>query len=115
MKRTRRLMENIGARIKAIRMQRRMSLSELAEAAGVAKSYLSNVERGIQNNPSIQFIEKMAATLRVPVHVLLFGEADPEGALDPEWTELVREAMASGVDKEQFREFLEYQKWRKSQ
>ena len=108
-------MDSIGHRIKKIRTQRNLSLSELAESAGVAKSYLSNVERGIQSNPSIQFIEKMAATLKVPVHSLLFGESGSEDRLDPEWTLLVQEAMASGVDKEQFKEFLEYQKWKKTQ
>lgn len=104
-------MERIGSRIKAIRTQKRLSLSELAEAAGVAKSYLSNVERGIQSNPSIQFIEKIATTLKVPINSLLFGEQ--EETLDAEWTQLVQEAMASGVDKEEFREFLEFQKWKK--
>jgi len=108
-------MTSIGRRIKAIRTQKRLSLSELAEAAGVAKSYLSNVERDIQSNPSIQFIEKIASTLKVPVHTLLFGESSEEEALDAEWTQLVMEAMASGVDKEQFREFLEFQKWKKGQ
>jgi XRE family transcriptional regulator of biofilm formation len=107
-------MDSIGTRIKMIRTQKRISLSELAEAAGVAKSYLSNVERGIQSNPSIQFIEKMALTLKVPINALLFGETDDDN-LDPEWTLLVQEAMASGVDKQQFKEFLEYQKWKKSQ
>ena len=108
-------MTSIGSRIKAIRTQKRLSLSELAEAAGVAKSYLSNVERDIQNNPSIQFIEKIASTLKVPVHTLLFGESAEEEVLDAEWTQLVVEAMASGVDKQEFREFLEYQKWKKGQ
>ncbi|TLS49379.1 helix-turn-helix domain-containing protein [Paenibacillus antri] len=107
-------MDSIGNRIKAIRTQKRLSLSELAEAAGVAKSYLSNVERDIQSNPSIQFIEKMAATLKVPINSLLFGEQEDE-PLDAEWTQLVQEAMASGVDKQQFKDFLEYQKWKKNQ
>jgi len=107
-------MDSIGQRIKTIRTQKRLSLSELAESAGVAKSYLSNVERGIQSNPSIQFIEKIAATLKVSANSLLFGDAEDE-SLDPEWMQLVQEAMASGVDKQQFKEFLEYQKWKKNQ
>ncbi|WP_290590695.1 anti-repressor SinI family protein [Alicyclobacillus sp.] len=36
----------------------------------------------------------------------------PADDLDPEWLELAKEAMASGISKEEFREFLEYQKWR---
>ena len=94
-------MESIGKRIKTIRTRKSLSLSELAEAAGVAKSYLSNVERDIQTNPSIQFIEKIASTLKVPVNSLLFEQSDEE-VLDPEWKQLVIEAMNSGIEKEQF-------------
>ncbi|HWJ76731.1 MAG TPA: anti-repressor SinI family protein, partial [Niallia sp.] len=36
---------------------------------------------------------------------------DPE-ELDLEWTKLVQDAMKSGVSKEQFKEFLEFNKWR---
>lgn len=107
-------MDNIGQRIKRIRTQKNKSLSELADAAGVAKSYLSNVERGIQSNPSIQFVEKIAQTLNVSVPSILFGEHESE-VLDPEWAQLIQEAMSSGVDKNQFKEFLEYQKWKKNQ
>ncbi|MFD1707074.1 helix-turn-helix domain-containing protein [Siminovitchia sediminis] len=101
----------IGQRIKEYRLQKKLSLSELAEKAGVAKSYLSSIERNIQSNPSIQILEKLSAVLDVPAHVLLHGEsADIE--LDPGWEELVREAMSSGISKEEFREFLEFNKWR---
>jgi XRE family transcriptional regulator of biofilm formation len=108
-------MDSIGKRIKMFRVQKNISLSELAETAGVAKSYLSNVERDIQSNPSIQFIEKMALSLKVPINSLLFGETDNEEQLDSEWTRLVQEAMSSGIDKQQFKEFLEFQKWKKDQ
>lgn len=107
-------MNDIGARIKKLRLQKNISLSELAEAAGVAKSYLSNVERGIQSNPSIQVIEKIAGSLQVPAHDLLFGTQDSDD-LDNEWVELIRDAMASGINKDVFKEFLDYQKWKKSQ
>ncbi|MEC3460295.1 anti-repressor SinI family protein, partial [Bacillus thuringiensis] len=35
--------------------------------------------------------------------------------LDSEWTPLVKDAMNSGVSKEQFREFLECTKWKQNQ
>ncbi|GAE95079.1 regulator [Gracilibacillus boraciitolerans JCM 21714] len=44
----------IGQKIQNLRKRKRMSLSEVAEQAGVAKSYLSSIERGLQSNPSIQ-------------------------------------------------------------
>lgn len=99
----------IGKRVQQLRKQQGMSLTELAERAGVAKSYISSLERGIQKNPSIQFIEKLAAVLQVPMDTLLdqdnTGKAGLE--LDREWYDIVKEAMASGVDKQQFRKFLQ--------
>ncbi len=105
----------IGQRIKQYRLQRKMSLSELAERAGIAKSYLSSIERNLQSNPSIQFLEKIAGVLNVPVNTLLHDEEDEsnQGAnLDSDWANLVRDAMKSGVSKEQFREFLEFNQWK---
>jgi len=103
----------IGPRIKKYRTQKNLSLSELAERAGVAKSYLSSIERNLQSNPSVQFLEKVSSVLGVSVNTLLNeqNETDQE-ELDLEWTKLVQDAMKSGVSKEQFREFLEFNKWK---
>lgn len=109
--------ENMGSRIHHLRLEKGFSLSELADKADVAKSYLSNVERNIQSNPSIQFIEKIADALQVSIHALLYGEPVnvQESPLDGEWSRLVQEAMASGISKREFKEFLDYQKWRLEQ
>ncbi|WP_028399406.1 helix-turn-helix domain-containing protein [Ectobacillus panaciterrae] len=102
----------IGERIKRLRLQRGISLTELAEKAGVAKSYISSIERNLQQNPSIQFLEKIAHVLHVPVDSLLYDYPLGEKDLDSEWMQLVKEAMSSGISKDQFREFLEFNKWR---
>lgn len=104
----------IGDRVKKLRIEKKMSLSELAEQAGVAKSYLSSLERNLQNNPSIQFLEKIANVLRVPVDSLIHEHLD-EDELDSEWIKIVKEAMDSGVSKEQFKEYLEFNKWKSEQ
>ncbi|MCM3585535.1 helix-turn-helix domain-containing protein [Mesobacillus maritimus] len=104
----------IGERVKALRQEKKMSLSELAEKAGVAKSYLSSLERNLQTNPSIQFLEKIASVLNIPVERLILDEPKKE-TIDSDWVGLVREAMDSGITKEQFKEFLEFNKWRSSQ
>ncbi|MCM3217367.1 MULTISPECIES: helix-turn-helix domain-containing protein [Niallia] len=101
----------IGDRVKKLRLEKRMSLSELAEQAGVAKSYLSSLERNLQSNPSIQFLEKIASVFNVPVDHLI-NEQQNKDDLDTEWLKIVKEAMDSGVSKAEFREFLEYNKWR---
>lgn len=101
----------IGDRVKKLRLEKRISLSELAEQAGVAKSYLSSLERNLQSNPSIQFLEKIASVFNVPVDHLI-NEQQNKDDLDTEWLKIVKEAMDSGVSKAEFREFLEYNKWR---
>ncbi|KUO96051.1 helix-turn-helix domain-containing protein [Ferroacidibacillus organovorans] len=107
----------IGERIRSLRKERNLSLSELAERADIAKSYLSAIERNIQHNPSIQVIEKLANVFEIPIQYLLPPEdvADTSLELDPEWLQLAKEAADSGISKEEFSQFLEYQKWRKQQ
>lgn len=101
----------IGARVKKLRQEKKISMTELAEKAGVAKSYLSSLERNLQTNPSIQFLEKIAAVLDVPLDALLFDEPNRD-SLDSEWLKIVEEAMRSGVSKQQFREFIEFNQWK---
>lgn len=102
----------IGDRVKKYRKIKNLTLSETAERAGVAKSYLSSIERNIQTNPSIQFLEKIATVLHTSVESLLNETESEEEQLDNEWMKIVKEAMVSGVSKDQFRDFLEYNKWR---
>jgi XRE family transcriptional regulator of biofilm formation len=105
----------IGKRVKQMRIDRGLTLTELADRAGVAKSYLSSIERDIQSNPSIHFLEKICSVLQVPIESFLHDESTLHQELDEGWVGLVQEAMQSGISKEQFLEFLEYNKWRKTQ
>ncbi|MBT2697270.1 helix-turn-helix domain-containing protein [Bacillus sp. ISL-40] len=104
----------IGDRVKKFRLEKKMSLSELAAQAGVAKSYLSNLENNKQENPSIKFLEKIAVVLNIPIDHLIHEEVN-KAELDIDWMNLVKDAMNSGVSKEQFRDFLEFNKWRINQ
>jgi len=108
----------IGKRIKELRQKKNLSLTELADRAGIAKSYLSYIERNLQKNPSIQFLEKIAQVLEVDVETLLGEENLIKGGdqdLDQEWIDLARRAMLTGITKEEFLEFqkfVEYTKWK---
>ena len=106
----------LGEKIKQLRKQRGMSLTELAEKANVSKSYLSTIERDIQKNPSIQFLEKIAEVFGISI-LDLIRDTDEETVqpLDQDWLDLIKEAMDAGIDKKTFKEFLDYQKWRHSQ
>jgi XRE family transcriptional regulator of biofilm formation len=108
----------IGKKVKQLRLEQGLSITELAEKAGVAKSYLSSIERELQSNPSIHFLEKISAVLGVQPETFIHQQnqtRQPQEQLDEEWLGLVREAMESGISKEQFAEFLEYTKWRNNQ
>ncbi len=96
----------IGKKVKQLRLEQGFTLTELAEKAGVAKSYLSSIEREVQSNPSIQFLEKISAVLGVPLETFIQHHPHPHEQLDEEWLGLVREAMDSGISKEQFVEFF---------
>ena len=61
----------IGQRVREMRMEKQLSLSELAERTKITKSYLSNIERNICTNPTIDVIQKLASGFKVHPSVLL--------------------------------------------
>ncbi|WP_096156676.1 helix-turn-helix domain-containing protein [Bacillus sp. FJAT-45066] len=110
----------IGKRIRKLRKSRGYSLSELAEKAGVSKSYLSYLERDLQTNPSLQFLQKISLTLGADIEYLLNGANafssinSNNTELDEEWKQLLRKAIHEGMTKEdfiRFRDYLQFQKW----
>jgi len=115
----------IGNRIKKLREQKGYSLTELAELANVSKSYLSNIERSLNKNPSIHFLMKMAKPLDVSIEYLLTGidqaedQWDNKGKefLDNEWRSIIERAIKDGLNKEDFREyinFIKFKNWEKN-
>jgi XRE family transcriptional regulator, master regulator for biofilm formation len=100
----------LGVQIKKYRLLKRISLSGLAARAGISKSYLSNIESH-KTNPSAHMIQKIAKALEVPVEQLLDIKVE---ILDPEWIELLAQAKELGLNKEEIREFLAYEAWKRS-
>ncbi|MGG1573164.1 helix-turn-helix domain-containing protein [Fictibacillus sp. NRS-1165] len=106
----------IGTLVKKYREEKGLSLSNLAQRSDIAKSYLSMLERNIQTNPSVQVLEKIAYVLDIPIEKLLHDTTKVNmDELDNEWAALVKQAMKSGVSKSQFKEYLEFNKWRNAQ
>ena len=103
-----------GKNIKRIRLRKGMTLSEPAERAQISKSYLSNIERNVNQNPSIQIIEKVALVLGVDFRVLIETESTSDYIYEEERVEFVNELKASGISKDQLQEYkmvLEFVKW----
>lgn len=104
----------IGSNIYQIRKKRGLSLSELSERARISKSYLSNIERNLNRNPSIHIIEKIASVLDVELKELIRPEAVI--GIEKEWVDFIQELKNTGIHKEEIHEYrtlIEFIKWKK--
>ena len=106
----------IGKNINKIRRQKGYTLSDLAKRTGISKSYLSNIERDLKKNPSIQVIEKISSVLEVDLKTLLEFGADIEAdeQLEQEWLDFIQELKRAAIDKDRIHEYrilVEFIKW----
>lgn len=107
----------IGKNIARIRKKRGYTLSEFAELANISKSYLSNIERDINKNPSLEVMQKMAKVLNVDLITLLKPSKDLDKHLyiEKEWVNFFKELKELGIEKEEIQQYkllIEFIKWR---
>ncbi|MET3726824.1 XRE family transcriptional regulator of biofilm formation [Fictibacillus halophilus] len=105
----------IGKNIAERRKAQRMTLSELAKRSNVSKSYLSNIERNVNQNPSIAVLERISKVLNVEVNFLIGDKEEENQKKCSEWTEFVLELKKAGVKKDQihnYKELIEFIKWK---
>ncbi|NKE06835.1 helix-turn-helix domain-containing protein [Mesobacillus selenatarsenatis] len=103
----------VGEKIKNLRLKKKYSISELSEKAKVSKSYLSYIERGIQGNPSLQVLSRLADNLDTSVEYLM-GQQNTKAfqkPVDEEWAGLVDEAIKNGISKEDFAYYVDFMKF----
>lgn len=68
---------SIGSRIKELRIRNNQSLQGLADAVGLSKAHVWELERGGSKNPSMDLLTKLANHFKVTVSYLV-GEALPD-------------------------------------
>lgn len=96
----------IGKNIAEIRKRRGFTLSQLAERANISKSYLSNIERNLNRNPSLHIIEKISGVLNVDIVTLLNSENEEIAfLLEKEWIDFITELKKSGIRKDQIQQY----------
>ena len=80
-----RLANYIGITVRRFRTDKGFTLQILADASGVSKSYLGDIEKG-RKNPTTDIIEAIADALDVPARELLYHAAfdDEDPILEPE-------------------------------
>jgi XRE family transcriptional regulator, master regulator for biofilm formation len=105
-------------RIKQLRLQRGYSINELSEKAGISKSYLSYIERGIQKNPSLHILSRLANSLGTTLEELLDDDNKYQPQLDgkcmdEEWKQIFSEAVEHGITKEDFSLYIDFIKFKR--
>ena len=56
--------KRVGANVRRIRLDRELSQEGLADEAGLHRTYVSGVERGVRN-PTVTVLERIARALKV--------------------------------------------------
>lgn len=69
------LREVFARNVREARRIKGLSQEELADAAGINRTYLSDIETS-RNNASIKVIERLASALQVEPGTLLFNKID---------------------------------------
>jgi XRE family transcriptional regulator of biofilm formation len=70
----------LGQRLVALREEKGLSLSAVADSAGIAKSYLAKLERGEVENPGLKTLDSVAKALDVTLAHLLAPKPRAVGA-----------------------------------
>jgi transcriptional regulator with XRE-family HTH domain len=60
----------VGLNVKRYRVERELSQEQLAFDAGLHRTYVSGVERGVRN-PTVTVLERLARGLKIPAARLL--------------------------------------------
>jgi transcriptional regulator with XRE-family HTH domain len=89
------LNEQVGRRLRALREERRLSLSELARRSGVGKATLSELEGG-RRNPTLETLYALTTALGVPLSTALAGPLGSAPAPVPALGEARGRAGAGG-------------------
>lgn len=56
--------KQLGKRVRRLRREQKMSQEELAEKAGIHRTYMGKIERG-ESNPPVHTVEKIANALKI--------------------------------------------------
>lgn len=91
-------MTHLGETIRLLRIERNMSQSRLAQAAGVARSYVSMIESGARTNIGTQTLERIAAELGLPAGAILSRVGVAFSSLEPLELSLEARRLAERID-----------------
>lgn len=104
--------QRVGRAVAHFRELRGLTLVDLGERSGVAKSYIHKLEHGEAPNPGLRTLDALARALGITLQELL-AVADPEhGALEHVRSDVVELAQLRSTAPEALQQFLAEQEAR---
>jgi transcriptional regulator with XRE-family HTH domain len=91
--------ERLGARVRELRRERRLTLDDLAERSGVSRAMISKVERG-EKNPTLVVAAKVAEGFGVTLSELLGVEERREVVVVPRARRMVMRDPETGFERQ---------------
>jgi XRE family transcriptional regulator of biofilm formation len=85
----------LADRLRQLRELRGLSVSEVASRAGLAKSYVAKIEKGVVDNPGLATVASIAHVLEAPLPELFAAPSGPHRPV-PRWA-----AFAGPLEVEQ--------------
>ena len=61
----------IGAKLKELRINKKQSLKQVADAVGASKAHIWELETGRSSNPSVQLLQKLADHFEISIASLI--------------------------------------------
>lgn len=95
--------KSIGQKMKELRSERQMTLSDIQRLTGITIGGLGDIERGKSTNPGIFSIAKIAQVLGVSIEYLLHDEK----GIDAKAKYLLRDENAAFLCNENFQPYFE--------
>jgi len=83
----------LGEKIKELRIAHNESLQQLAEAIGISKAHLWELERNNSQNPSLETLKNLAQHFKVSIDSLVDNNAPSIHAFGREFENLTEESL----------------------
>lgn len=72
---------SLGAKLKELRLKKGESLQQVADAVGVSKAHIWELEGGKSTNPTVELVKGLADHFNVTVAFLVGENESPENAM----------------------------------
>lgn len=91
---------SLAAKLKELRVKKSESLQQVADAVGISKTHVYDLEKGKSKNPSVDLLKQYSDHFGVPIKTLV-GEDMSDENNDPELVRMFRQVGELGsADKQ---------------